>query len=315
MRADDGKLPKVKIRNQHGAGLLEMVDLMRRAEGGSVESQYELALQLWRGHEVAADRRSAQEWIERAALQGLSKAQVMMGNIWRLGLTGFHSLRLAAFWYAKAAASDSAEGLYRLAVLYRDEQGLAGNSQCWLSLMQRSAEAGYLRAMLVMADYYLAQRRNWQLAVHWYRVAAASGDIASLYLLGQMFRHGGAGVPMNMTNALVYFHLAAEQGMWQAQVELARTLLFLDQNSSEAVEWLRRGLNADLNDVNDAVRKIRTGQLSIGQWVAPEPPLRLYKEEAALEDPLELTEGAENQILDKLKLSGLRNSQGPGVES
>ncbi|MBY0549887.1 MAG: hypothetical protein K2W95_21620 [Candidatus Obscuribacterales bacterium] len=253
--------------------------VLRYAEKGNARAQLRVAKMLWHGDGLAPDRDAAQQWLNRAALDGLTDAQLMLGDIWRLGLNGVSSERIAAFWYARAAEAHSPEGLYRLALCFRHDSTSSNiNGRRWLAIMQQSAECGYRRAMLTLADHYLAGNvfaRNWAMALHWYLQAAETGELSSLFLIAQIFRKGGYGVSVDMNKALHYFREAARAGLWPARVELARTLLHLDVHSEEAIEWLDDILTgATRADVVSAVKKIRSGELHIAPWTEPVPPLR-----------------------------------------
>lgn len=253
--------------------------VLRQAEQGNAEAQLRIATMLWHGNGIALDRDAAQKWLHRAALDGLTGAQLLLGDIWQFGLNGVSSARIAAFWYEKAAESQSPEGLYRLALSFRNASTSSNQrGRRWLPIMQRAAECGCQRAMLTLGDHYLTGNvfaRNWAMAVHWYLQAAETGDVSSLFLIAQIYRVGGSGVSVDMTRALRYFREAAHAGLWQARVELARTLLKLDPHSKEALEWLDGILvGATRAEVVCAVEKIRSGELQMNAWSAPVPPLR-----------------------------------------
>ncbi len=273
--------------------LYDLVTLFRSAETGNAQRRLELAQELWNGGAFTRDRDAAEIWYELAALDGNCAAQLKLGDMWRIGLNGRYSARIAAFWYRQAAESYSPEGLYRLGCCYRDGEGVSRNQKRWIALMHRAADAGSLKSMLVLGDQYLAGgsvSRNWRRAVQWYCSAAEAGDVASTFLIGQIYRHGGYGVERDLNRAIVYFRIAAEQGVWQAQVELARTLLSMDPESAEAVRWLRAGLvYANEEDIIRALEKVKTGSLEILRWQPPRAPLRIPTEEIADESPVELT--------------------------
>lgn len=273
--------------------LQNLVSLFRQAETGNADRRFELAGRLWKGTGVAKDRDAAEIWYEVAGLDGHEASQMRLGDMWRLGLNGRHSARLAAFWYKQAADGGSADGLYRLACSYRDGDGVPRNQNRWFSLMQKAADEGSVKAMLVLGDHCLSggtMSKNWTRAIYWYTRAAGAGDVASSFIIGQIYRHGGFGVCINMQEAVRYFRHAAEQGMWQAQVELARTLLYIDPDSQEAGAWLQRGLEyAGEDDVAFAISKVRAGELKIVRWQSPRAPLRIPADELPREAPVELT--------------------------
>ncbi len=292
------------IGSSEGIALLDMVALLRSAETGNAECSYEFAERLWRGIGVAPDRAAAEKWYQNSAVDGHPSAQTMLGDIWRSGLNGRYSARLAVFWYKQAAAAGSADGQYRLACCYKDGEGVSRNQTRWVAMLQKAADSGSLKAMLALGDHYLSGsllNRNWERSVHWYSRAAENGDVPSSFLIGQIFRHGGFGVTIDLEEAVFHFRLAADQGLWQAQVELARTLLFQNAYSEEAIYWLKRGLDyAGDEDVLEAVGKVQTGELTVVRWQSPQCPLRVSLEELHAEAALELTKREEIDLLGAL---------------
>jgi TPR repeat protein len=108
------------------------------------------------------------------------------------------------------------------------------------------ANAGDLDAQSRLGNLYRegddATPKDYEQALHWYRLAAEQGDAKAANNLGAMYQHG-MGVPADMKEAVKWYRRAAKQGLAVAQWNLAVCLLYgsgAKQEVGKAVEWLRK---------------------------------------------------------------------------
>jgi TPR repeat protein len=72
---------------------------------------------LLKGQGTPSEPEQAFQWCCDAAEQGLTEAQLQLGDLYRAGLGVAEDLALACAWYEKAAADGSAEAVARLQTL------------------------------------------------------------------------------------------------------------------------------------------------------------------------------------------------------
>lgn len=85
------------------------------------------------------------------------------------------------------------------------------------------AEGGDAEAQRYVGDCYyygcgVEQSRTE--ALRWYHLAADKGDAEAQYLLGICYLWGSPGIVRDMQTAKKWLHLAADQGVAEAQAEL-----------------------------------------------------------------------------------------------
>ncbi len=107
-------------------------------------------------------------------------------------------------------------------------------------------------AKCLLGDAYVAKKRM-DLAREAYLSCARTGDLNAYFELGKVYRDGVGG-PKDVLRALFYFRFAAENGMAEAQRELAKTMFQLRRQGKDGI--------AVVNDYEKqmGVLKSRTGQ-------------------------------------------------------
>jgi exonuclease VII small subunit len=118
-------------------------------------------------------------WYEKAAQQGLARAQVNLGSLYARGQGVEKDLQKALFWYQKAAVQGDGRGANHLGLLY--EQGLGGKgdiSQARQWYIQ-GAKANYSKAMMNLGRIYEqgleSGEKNLAEASYWYQRAIQLG--------------------------------------------------------------------------------------------------------------------------------------------
>jgi|GEM_PF-3806450 len=129
------------------------------------------------------------------------------------------------------------------------EKGMAAQSQRYhsraLELLTRSADAGYVVAILELGRMYVAGDgviQNKETAFSWYKKAADKGDPVGEYKIGMMYLRG-RGVRRSYDEAAAWLKKAADQGYPRAQTNygsLHLAGLGVDQDFVEAVAWFRK---------------------------------------------------------------------------
>jgi uncharacterized protein len=115
----------------------------------------------------------------------------------------------------RAADAGFVTAMVGLADLY--EHGRAGlkiDLEHAVRWQRRAAEAGGADAQVALATaYYLGRGvpRDAAAAAHWYRVAAQAGDVGAMYLFASM-AESGDGLPRDLAEARYWYAAAARSG-------------------------------------------------------------------------------------------------------
>ena len=149
------------------------------AISGDLNAQFELGLRLIEGRGVAKDPHAAGQWFEQAAARDLPIAQYRLGALYEKGVGVTRDPQLAMSWYTKAATAGNARAMHNLAVM--------------------NAEAA------------TGGKPDYAEAAEWFRKAGQLGVRDSQFNLGVLYARG-MGVPPDLTQAWVWFSLAAQQG-------------------------------------------------------------------------------------------------------
>ncbi|MDE6850611.1 MAG: sel1 repeat family protein, partial [Clostridia bacterium] len=90
-------------------------ELLKSAESGNAEAQYELALRYHKGNGVEIDFEKALYWYEQSANRGYVNAQAWLGSNYRCGYNYGMCVDVdyekALYWYGKAAEQGDVESI------------------------------------------------------------------------------------------------------------------------------------------------------------------------------------------------------------
>jgi TPR repeat protein len=107
----------------------------------------------------------------------------------------------------KGVASNSAEAMYNLGILYLKETGSKRNMAAALDLFQQAADLNYVPAMVNLGHLYQrgdSVTQDFAKAFQLYKQAADLGDQNGIYWTGYMF-YKGLGTAQNYSKAIEYF--------------------------------------------------------------------------------------------------------------
>lgn len=135
--------------------------LIKLAEQGDAQAQFDIGVKFYYGQGVSQDRQAAFAWFRKAAEQGHAAAQYALGRMYYYGQGVKQSGQDALQWFRKAAEKGSADAQFSLGVMYQFGKGV---------------------------------EKDVKQAEKWYRSAAESGLAAAQYALGAMYRLGQGAV-------------------------------------------------------------------------------------------------------------------------
>lgn len=168
------RLPDVRFPNFSANELLEA------ANKGYVHPQFELAVRYLKGTGVPQNDQEALKWFQKAAEQGHSVAQNVMGHYYKngLGAMACEDKDMALEWWNKSAQQGNVDSQYNLGICYEDGYGVDTDAE---------------------------------LAAQWYLKSATRGYSPSQNRLGLCYEQG-IGVPANTKKALTWYKKAVRQG-------------------------------------------------------------------------------------------------------
>lgn len=157
----------------------------------------------------------------------------------------FHAYRMGDYKQAAepllSQADKDAVADYYLGRMYLYGYGQLKNTSSALRYFNKSAQKGYLPAVLMMAKYSLFQEKNPEEAVRWFKQAAAANDVNAQMFVAAAYLFG-LGVKQNVDTATKYYIDAAKNGNSIAQFTLAEN--FIDSRHSSNAKlgliWLSK---------------------------------------------------------------------------
>ena len=196
--------------------------LLRAAKQGHSRAQYVLGLRYAHGYGVAKDMSEAVKWYRKAADQGYAEAQCNLGLAYLNGEGVAKDKAEAVKWWRKAVEQGHAIAQYNLGWCYANGEGVATNMSEAVKWYRKAAEQGYAKAQYKLGACYAEGEgvaKDMSEAVKWYRKAAEQGNAKAQYNLGQSYANGD-GVAKDMSEAVKWYRKAAEQGDENAQKAL-----------------------------------------------------------------------------------------------
>ncbi len=156
-----------------------------------------------------------------AAKAGDPRAQMLLGQMHRLGDDMPKDANASLHWYRQAALAGLPDAQHNLAVALQQGFGGKPNPTEAAQWHQRAAMQGLAVAQFDLARLFLFGKgveANATMAFHWFDEAARHGHRDALFHLGIM-RRDGQGVPQDLAQAGKYFLMATDLGLLDAQAE------------------------------------------------------------------------------------------------
>jgi TPR repeat protein len=208
-------------------------ELVRQAESGQTQAQFELGRAYEDGKGVEQNDAHAVEWFRKSADQGNAQAQNSLGVMYALGRGVQRDREEAVRWYKKSAKQGLAEGIYNVAISYYNGEGVDENiglAYSWMMLAQRRGDTQAAEAMKRIGE----QLNN--------RVDRSKFDLAGLYEKGEE-------VPQDLPAAVALYLEAANldrrQSIFAAQAQYKLCQLYVagkgvPQDYAQAKEWCKK---------------------------------------------------------------------------
>lgn len=248
-------------------------ELVRHAESGDAQAQFELGRAYEDGVGVAQDDERAAQWFRKSADQGNARGQNALGVMYALGRGVQRDKEEAVRWYKKAAKQGLAEGIYNVAISYYNGEGSEENTALaytWMMLAQRKGDTQAAEAMKHIGE----QLNN--------RIDRSKFDLALLYEKGEE-------VPQDLPAAVaLYLEIARldhRQSIFASTAQYKLCQLYaagkgVQQDYAEARSWCKK------SELPFAYIVLgRMAEKGVGQEKSPWDALEFYRNAAALGVP------------------------------
>lgn len=130
-----------------------MRSLLKKAESGDPVSQYWLGYMYFYGDRVVRDYSDAAYWFARAAASNNSDAQFMVGYMYARGEGVKKNNNKAIFWYKEATRQGHAGAMFRLGEMYLFGDGIERDIQKGKRLLSESAKKGNNGAVRLLKEF------------------------------------------------------------------------------------------------------------------------------------------------------------------
>ena len=203
-----------------GLSANDLTVLLRKAEKGDVEAQYQLAEKYSEAIGVEQDYGKSYHWAKKAADQGNPKAQYRLASIIYTGGIGPKNqpealqLFLESFiGLKKLSEKGDSDARSKLGILYARGVGVKKDLTEAAKLFGQAARVGHVKAQLDLATAYLqgsGVNRNPTTAKHWFEKAAKAGNGQAQIELGLLYIRG-IGCRQNIMSGMDWIQKAAIQ--------------------------------------------------------------------------------------------------------
>ena len=247
------------------ASVSSINDLVKKAESGDPEAQFQLGRAYEDGKDVAQDDESAANWYRKAADQGNASAANSLGVMYSRGHGVPRDKQEAFRWYKKAAKQALPEADFNVAISYYNGDGVGSDlnrAYAWMVIAKRHGSSNAEQALtqisqdlqghLEFGTMLLAQLyekgeetpKDLKAAFDTYvqfansdakRAGAAQLNVCQFYI-------NGTGVPQDLLQARSWCKKAADNHIPGAMVILGRMAengLGTEKDLKEAERWYR----------------------------------------------------------------------------
>jgi TPR repeat protein len=187
--------------------------------GVNAPQLYEKGMNSLMGIGVGRNDLSAVDYLRRSAELGYPPAQVVLGYFYDTGSIVSQDPQQAADWYKKAARQDDRLADWLLGRLYY-VGGIPRDLNAAESWLQKAANQGDPFGQHLLGLIRL-ERNDYPKAADWFRKAAMQGLPQAQQQVGELFRHGQAGVTADKFEAYMWLLVSFEAGNRTVASELA----------------------------------------------------------------------------------------------
>lgn len=238
--------------------------LMREAEAGKVESQWNLGRLYNTGGlgGVQLDETKAAKWFRKAGEAGHAEAALAYGEMLFNGKGVAENAAEAGKWFRIAAEKGIPKAMYLWGMLLEIGHGTAQDASAAYGWFKKAADSGETRAYNSLGDMFSEGRgvtANAAEAAKWYRKGMEAGDAAATVSLGGLY-YSGNGVAKDEAEAGRLFIKGAEAGhknaMFNVGLMYEKGMLGVSRNLDLARTWFGKADVAGMAAAKTALARL-----------------------------------------------------------
>ena len=222
---------------------------MIAAEEGNVQAQRIISKEYILGEVLKKDYELARIWLEKAANTGDAKSQTTLGKFY-LSNFGNNDEKKAFEMFEKAAEQGYTEAEYLLGTCYLNQNFIKKDIELALLWFDKAAKKGHIKSMYNIGLIYMGNYgmiRNPEKGIRYLIMAADENSEDACFMLTQLYMNGIEGyneedIYINLKEALIYAKkLVSLYDNCEYQCLLANILNKLG-NIKESEEWYKKAL-------------------------------------------------------------------------
>lgn len=238
--------------------------LMREAEAGKVESQWNLGRLYNTGGlgGVQLDEAKAAKWFRKAGEAGHAEAALAYGEMLFNGKGVTENPQEAGKWFRIAGEKGIPKAMYLWGTLLELGHGTAQDAQAAFGWFKKAADSGESRAFSSLGDMYSEGRgvsANPEEAAKWYRKGVETGDAGAMVSLGGLY-YSGKGVAKDEAEAGRLFIKGAEAGhknaMFNVGLMYEKGMLGVSRDLGLARTWFGKADAAGMSAAKQALERL-----------------------------------------------------------
>ena len=219
---------------------------------------------------VSRNREMSVEWLRKSAEQGITQAQIYLGEAYEKAEGVNYDRQQALKWYMSAADAGSIEAYYKIGAMLSNSNYNKGDFSECIRYLLIAADKNHMEAQNLLGQIYetglYANQKIIDLveAQKFYRKSANLGLAKSQYALGMLYRDG-KGLPEDLTEAMKWFQKSALQNNSDAMYQIGRFYAEgegVQKNKKIADYWYKKSYqtmidekfqNANNGDIGDII--------------------------------------------------------------
>jgi hypothetical protein len=205
----------------------DLPEIRASAQQGHVQDQIALGAAYLSGRGVQQDLKLAAYWYEKAAGLGDPAAQNEIGYFYEMGIGVSPNPSRAAHWYQLAASAGLLDAKVNLGIAYMWGKGVHKDQKMAEQLIHEAADKGSAIGAAYMGEmYYFGEgvAQDQAAAEHWYEKGAKLRNSLAAYRLGVLFSTP-VDHPRNLERAAALFRDSANAGFIPAKHSLGLLIL------------------------------------------------------------------------------------------
>jgi len=177
------KKPKLKTVDE--TQVLKFNNLIKKAEKGDIEAQYQVGYMFANGKGVPQNGKESAKWFHKAAIKGHSKAQYNIGLLYYKDSHSKRNAEKAIEWFTKASEQGYTDSTFMLGLIYMGGKSGIKDTEKGFNYLYKSAVKGHPEGQNYVGYCYATGECpplsiNIEKAREWFIKAAKQGNIDAM---------------------------------------------------------------------------------------------------------------------------------------